>query len=99
MGILTFLNYSSSNGADIHNEKCEVLRWCAGAGHLDIVKYLVELGCDVLANNDAAFVESVAGGHIHVAEYLRELGANPHSSISSLFVEAHLLGSSTPSNI
>lgn len=53
-GLLPELKYLVENGADIHVENDEALRYAAKNGHLAIVKYLIEHGADVHSNNDQA---------------------------------------------
>jgi len=45
-------------------------------GNLDVVKYLVENGVDIYANNYLAFRRSAENGHLDVVKYLVENGAN-----------------------
>ncbi len=46
-------------------------------GHLDIVKYIVQLG---ISKKDisTAFVSASAGGHLEIVKYLLENGADIH---------------------
>ena len=50
-----------------------ILNHAAYNGHLDIVKYLVEQGCDVnilAQNNETALDKATENGHHNVVEYL-----------------------------
>ena len=46
-------------------------------GHLDIVRYLVEQGADVTAENNEAVHWASLNGHTEVVQYLVEKGATP----------------------
>ena len=46
----------------------------------DIVKYLIEHGANIHANNDAALGTSAAAGHLSIVKYLVEHGANIHAN-------------------
>ena len=45
-------------------------------GDLEKVKYLVENGADIHANDDNAFFSSAVYGHLNVVKYLVDNGAN-----------------------
>lgn len=56
------------------------LMWAALDGHLPIVRYLVDEGCDVNASNalgHTALHWSITSGHLDVARFLLDHGANP----------------------
>jgi len=66
-------------GANIHANDEEALRWAAFRGHLEIVKYLIEKGADVHGQNDLALKWAAAGGHLEVVRCLVEHGADIHN--------------------
>ena len=44
-------------------------------GRMEMVKYLVELGADIHAENEYALRWSAKHGHLEIVKYLVELGA------------------------
>ena len=57
--------------------KREIDPMIAANGHLEVVKYLIERGADVHADNDYYALRYSAGkGHLEVVKYLIEKGAN-----------------------
>ncbi len=52
------------------------LIWAAQAGDLDDVKYCVEQGAEIHANNDLSLIWAAESGHTDVVEYLVEQGAS-----------------------
>ena len=54
--------------------KYPTLHHGAENGHLEVVKYLVENGADIHANNDHALRWSARFGHLEVVKYLIEKG-------------------------
>jgi ankyrin repeat protein len=64
------------------------IRMAAGAGHLEVVKLLLERGADpnareFVAPDGAALYEAIAGKHWEVAKVLLEHGANPNAAVES----------------
>jgi hypothetical protein len=55
------------------------LRLGAKEGQLEIVRYLVEIGCDPRDAYDEALVCSASYGHLDVVQYLTSLGCSPSS--------------------
>jgi len=47
----------------------------AESGHLDVVKYLVEKGADVHADDDGALRWAAESGHLDVVKYLKSVVA------------------------
>ena len=58
------------------NEALIVSAW---NGHLDVVKYLLERGANIHAQDDWALIGSAAKGHLNVVKYLLERGADIHA--------------------
>ena len=56
-----------------------ILQYASIYGHLDIVKYLVEHGSNIHANNDYALRWASYNGYLDVVKYLVEHGANIHA--------------------
>ncbi len=76
---------SLKNGANIHSQFDGALRWASYYGHIEVVKYLVELkpdGADIHAESDVALRSASSNGHLDIVKYLVELkpdGANIHA--------------------
>ena len=64
------------NGADIHVDHDNALRWASQKGYLDIVIFLVENGANIRADDTDALKVASRGGHLSVIEYLIKNGAN-----------------------
>ena len=60
-------------GADVHADNDGALGWAALDGHLDVVKYLIEMGADVHADYDGAMRWAAKNGHLDVMRYLIEM--------------------------
>ena len=56
---------------DINSNNGEALIDASGLGNYEIVKYLVEHGADVHANNNRAYRDALEYGYVAVAGYLR----------------------------
>ena len=54
----------------------EALIYASSNGHLDVVKYLVDHGANVNADDDEALIWASKNGHLDVVEYLVDNGAN-----------------------
>jgi ankyrin repeat protein len=55
------------------------LRWSAENGQLETVKYLIEQGANIHANNDWALRWSARYGQLEIIKYLVEQGADIHA--------------------
>ncbi len=69
-------------GANIHTNNEAALRMASYNGHIEVVKYLVELkpdGADIHALGDQALRLASENGHIKVVKYLVDQGANIHA--------------------
>ena len=67
-------------GVDIHYWNDIAFRWASENGHLEIVKYLYDVGgVDIHVHNDLAFQWASQHGHLEVVKYLYECGANIHA--------------------
>ncbi len=82
-GRLDHVIISLKNGANIHGLDEYSLRVASRCGHLDIVKYIVELkGANIYAQDDYALRWASLNGYIEVVKYLMGLkpdGANIHA--------------------
>lgn len=61
------------------NIKHDALLWAAQNGHLNIVMFLEDHGCDIHIDKDSACKWSAEGGHLDVVRYLVDKGANIHT--------------------
>lgn len=64
---------------DLRVDEDSVLTHASEQGHLDVVKYALEKGCDIHASFDYAVRWASARGHYSVVKYLIEQGANIHA--------------------
>lgn len=55
-----------------------LLYWACIGGHLDVVKYLVNLGARFHDKNEFALRWSAFEGHLHLVQYFVEIGADIH---------------------
>jgi ankyrin repeat protein len=78
-GSLELVKYALEQGANIHFNNDEALRWASEKGHLEVVKYLVEQGANIHAENDIALRHASSDGYFEVVKYLVEKGANIHA--------------------
>ena len=75
----------SKHKINIHTDDELAFRWSCRNGHIETVKYLVELGnqpnyqqINIHANTEEAFRWSCRNGHIETVKYLIELGTQPN---------------------
>jgi ankyrin repeat protein len=68
---------------DIHANNEGAFRWSCCDGHIDVAKFLIDLGenhgyykINIHAHNEYAFRWSCINGHIDVAKFLIDLGEN-----------------------
>jgi len=73
LGILGMIEYLVDTGADV--SKGDELVECAKKGHIEIVKYFVEIGVNSNAKLNVALRESARKGHTSVVKYLISIGA------------------------
>ena len=79
-GELSLVKYGINKGFNIRAYHNEALRLAAGFGHIDIVKYLVEVQkANIHAKEDEAVRFASRRGHLDVVKYLVEHGANIHA--------------------
>ncbi len=57
----------------------ELLNRVCVTGHLPVVRYLIEHGADIHADNNRALRKSAKHGHVLVVQYLVEHGADIHA--------------------
>ncbi|AYV85138.1 MAG: repeat protein [Satyrvirus sp.] len=55
------------------------LAWASVNNHLEIVKYVIEKGADIHAENDQALRKASRNGHLEIVKLLIEKGANIHA--------------------
>ncbi len=80
-GRLDHVIISLKEGANIHGENDVALRLASRNGHIDVVKYLVELkpdGANIHTYNDDALRRASLHGHLDIVKYLVSHGANIH---------------------
>jgi len=70
--------FSETSEIDIFAFDNALLKYSAGDGLIEIVKYLVEKGADVHVNNDEALKFASFKGRLEVVKYLVENGADVH---------------------
>ena len=58
----------------------EALRWSAMNGYLSIVKFLVNKGANIHAEDDYALKWSVYNGYLPIVKFLVSKGANIHAN-------------------
>jgi len=64
--------------ADIRSKYDYAVRMASKYG-LEMIKYLVSLGANILSNDDSAVRNASAKGHLQFVQYLVSLGANIRS--------------------
>lgn len=83
-----------AQGADIHTNDDEPLRWAAEGGHTDIVALLLDKGARIHSVKGFALEASCRNGHAKTAALLLARGANPNVSNHSAFLAAASNGQS-----
>lgn len=73
-GCLTYVEELVESGADPKRRGSYALQQAAAKGHLEVVEYLVEQGCDINKNLPAQ--QALNNGHTHVVKYLVSKGAS-----------------------
>tara|TARA_R110002124_G_scaffold266813_1_gene433808 strand:- start:13818 stop:15764 length:1947 start_codon:yes stop_codon:yes gene_type:complete len=68
-----------NQGADIHANNDDSLRWAAENGHEAVVQMLIDNGADIHANNDMALRLAAQNGHEAVVQILIDNGADIHA--------------------
>jgi ankyrin repeat protein len=63
-------------GADIHDDNDNALRWACNNGHLEVVKLLLENGADVHADNDDSLRLASKRGYLKIVKLLIQHGAD-----------------------
>jgi len=66
----------------VEQERCDLnntcaIRWASRRGHLELVKYLVSVGCDPKAGDEYAIRWASRMGHLETVKYLVSIGCNP----------------------
>ena len=94
-GILVLAKIAISRGANINNlyiinyihysSPCTI---ASRYGHLDILKYLVEVGANIHIKDDYALRKASRYGHLEVVKYLVSLGANIHAQNEGALAQA-----------
>ncbi len=80
-----------SKGADIHTDN-DALRFASIHGHLEVIKYLVEHGADIHAEDDYALRLAGLNGHLDILKYLVEHDADIHADDDAALGWASLKG-------
>lgn len=79
-GQLSIIQHCVENlNEDIKIDEDSVLTHASENGHLEVVKYALEKGCDIHASTDYALRWTSARGHFSVVEHLIKQGANIHA--------------------
>ena len=79
-----FISISDWNNFEIYFNEYKNKFWFQAAvnGHLNMIKFLIEVGMKIEIKNlngKTAFIAAVANGHFEVADFLFEKGANIHT--------------------
>ncbi len=61
------------NGADVHTNNGQALRWVSANGYLELVKYLVSQGADIHVFNDYPLRWARENNHTEVVKYLEDM--------------------------
>jgi ankyrin repeat protein len=64
------VRYLINQGANIHAQNNETLRWSAYYAHLEVVRYLINQGANIHANNNGALQWSSQNGYLEVVQQL-----------------------------
>lgn len=75
-------------GADIHANDDEPLRWASEGGHTEVVRQLLDLGADIHAKGDLALQAACRNGHGKSAALLLDRGADMHAGGGQAFLDA-----------
>ena len=98
---ITFLEELSGNtlmqllespeyGSLLNENANGLLLMASFSGHVDVVKYLVDHGAYIPADNHSAIREASSSGHLEVVKYFVDHGANIHAHNDSAVVMAFL---------
>jgi len=84
-GRLAVAQFLHENGADYLGENSGALCWAANEGHMEVVKWLVELGIPVSGEGLTEYVlvpllSGIQGGNIEVLDFLLAQGADPRET-------------------
>ena len=74
--VIIAINYGAGINAYTYGYS---LRAASSNGHLEVVKYLVEQGADIHANDDLSLISASNNGHLELVKYLVEQGADIHA--------------------
>ncbi len=97
-GKLDHVIISLKNGANIHARNDYALRYSSENGHIEVVKYLVELkpdGANIHTDDDYSLRWASRNGHLDIVKYLVELkldGANIHTRNDGALIWASFNG-------
>ena len=53
------------------------IQWASSEGHLEVVKYLVSVGCDPKAEDNASIKSASLKGRLETVKYLLSVGCDP----------------------
>ena len=79
-------------GANVHADDNDALRWSSLKGHLGAVKVLLEHSADVHADEDDALQWASINGHLEVVKVLLEHGADVHAMDRKALENASYMG-------
>ena len=77
---------------DIHFKEELVLRTCGYHGHLDAVKYLCGLGCDIKIMGDSVLRTSAESGFINIVKFCISSGSDIHSNLDEALRKSCIYG-------
>ena len=66
----------------------ELLIYAASNGHLDRIKFLVDNGVDIHAQEDQALIPAANGGYLDIVKFLLANGADIHFKEDRLLIDA-----------
>lgn len=66
--------------------------WASLNGNLDVIRFLIESGADVTAQDNGALIEAVSGGFLDVVRLLVEKGADVTARNNYPIIEAASIG-------
>jgi len=62
---------------DFLKDKYMYFQWALENGHLEVVKYLISVGCNPKIDDNMAIRRACLNGHLEVIKYLISVGCDP----------------------